>query len=232
MFIFFCSDLEAKDLILNTAQGSPREELLSSPPEKHSPIHHQPPPSRILHPQQKYPPNRPSVQQSSIVSPPASTATDDDYSDSNGGIPYNDYHVFIPTFNEDSYYHHHHHHQQHQEMFYPYSEPEMAGNNLNAANQRPYSASSSTSSSESDNSQVAHAHQGQNLSLQTLGGNQCCGESGHHFMACFNNNQAHVGGQTSMYGFKQLGGHSPNSAGYTSVIVDTQQYQLANEYVH
>lgn len=219
---YVLSDLEAKDLILNTAQGSPREELSSSSPEKHSPL--QTPPR----PLQKY--QIPRGLHSTILTPPTSSIPDDDYGDSNGGLAYpGDYQaVFLPSFTEETYYHQHH---QHSELFYQYSESELVHHPLNSiGQQRPYSASSSScSSTESE-----HAHN-QNLHLQGVG-NAYCGDSlpGQHFMNCFNNNQTHSQSQGNLYGhdFKQISHHPQSTAGYTSVIVDAQQYQLAHEYVH
>lgn len=139
--ILFHSDLEAKDLILNTLQGSPREETTNSPPERHSPLQTRPVSS------QKYP-QRPPGYTSSVLTPPSSTVPEDDFSDSNGTMNYPppEYpSVFLPNFNGEDYY-------QHQEMFYPYSDPELAQHPLHViGQQRPFSASSSScSSSESD----------------------------------------------------------------------------------
>lgn len=117
--------------------------------------------------------------------------------------------------NEEPYY------SPHQDLFYPYSDPEVTQHPLlNQVQQRPFSASSSScSSSESE------------LHLHNLNSNPYCGEGGlhgHNFnISCFNNNQHQQ--QQNVYG--QLN-HVGSPAGYTSVIVDTQQYQLANEYVH
>lgn len=217
--------MEAKDLILNGAQGSPREDLPNSPPEKHSPLHT---PSRTLSSQQKY--QIPRSLQPTIITPPSSSVPDDEYNDSNGAIAYPpDYHaVFLPSFAaEESYYQHH----QHQDIFYQYDSELTSHHHLNSVGptqQRPFSASSSScSSTESDHPQH------QNLHLQSVG-NPYCGDSihGQHFINCFNNNQLHAQSQTNVYGHDFKPTHPQSSAGYTSVIVDTQQYQLAHEYVH
>ncbi|KAF5273430.1 hypothetical protein FQA39_LY07447 [Lamprigera yunnana] len=214
------SDLEAKDLILNSAQGSPREELPQSP-SKHSPLQT---PSRTLSVQPKY-----QIARSlhpTIITPPGSTIPDDDY-DSNGIMAYTAEYpgVFLPNFVEDPYYQH-----QHPEFIYQYSESDANHHGAHPSNQqRPFSASSSSCSSiESD-----HPHN-QNVHMQTIG-NPYCGDgvAGQHFMNCFNNNPAHVQPHTNSYPreFKHLT-HPQGSAGYTSVIVDAQQYHIAHEYVH
>ncbi|KAH0818434.1 hypothetical protein GEV33_004357 [Tenebrio molitor] len=206
---YVLSDLEGKELLLNLAQGSPREDLPTSP--KNSP-------SKSI--TSKYQPNRATPHQPPIISP---SIPDDDYSDSAVAYPTPEYSMFLALPNsEESYY-------SHQELFYPYSDPEVTQHpllNNQVVQQRPFSASSSScSSSESE------------LHLQNLSSNPYCGDSGglqgQHFASCFNNNQAHVQPPQNIYGheFKQLN-HVGSPAGYTSVIVDTQQYQLANEYVH
>lgn len=122
-------------------------------------------------------------------------------------------------------------------MFYQYQDPEITQHNLNQltpTHQRPYSASSnSCSSSESDHSHVQALHHLQNL------GNPYCADllQGQHFpVNCFSNSPAHAPAQPEVnyahdFGTKSLT-HAQTSAGYTSVIVEPQQYQLANEFVH
>ncbi|XP_023020855.2 bHLH transcription factor single-minded isoform X2 [Leptinotarsa decemlineata] len=212
---YVLSDFEAKELILNLAQGSPREDLSSSP---RSPIHT---PTRTLSSQQKYHSPHPTNRiASTLISPQTSSTTDDDFSDSNGGIAYPppDYpSVFLHCYgNEESYY-------SQQEMFYTYSDTEISQHVTSSvtSQQRPFSASSSScSSSESE-----HLH------LQNTSNNSYCSESHNNFnVNCFNNNQSQPQSWQG-HEFKPLSTAS-HSAGYTSVIVDTQQYQLANEYVH
>ncbi|KAB0802712.1 hypothetical protein PPYR_04898 [Photinus pyralis] len=214
---YVLSDLEAKDLILNAAQGSPREE---SSPNKHSPLHT---PTRTLGGQSKYQLAR-SVQ-SSIVSTPGSSVPEDDF-DSNGVIGYPaDYpSVFLPNFSEESYYQH-----QHSEFIYQYAESELAHHALHQSQPRPFSASSSSCSSSAESDQPHN----QSVHLQSIG-NPYCGDSlpGQHFMNCFNNNPAHTQhGNSYSHEFKHLA-HSQGPTGYTSVIVDAQQYHATHEYVH
>ncbi|KAJ8917219.1 hypothetical protein NQ315_012711 [Exocentrus adspersus] len=208
---YVLSDVESKKLVLNAAQGAPKEELPHSP---QSPL---PQPTR-----HKYPP----LQARSIISPQASSVPEDDFSDSNSaaattvyGPP--DYAVYLHGYNEEPYYHHHH-----QEMFpYAYQEAvEVAQHHLvnpqtqaqQQQQQRPFSASpSSCSSSESEHFYLQN--------LNNSGGVYCATEGVHHghnfnVSGCFNNNQAHHA-------------QAWHAAGYTSVIVDAQQYQT-NEYVH
>nr|XP_967930.3 PREDICTED: single-minded homolog 1 isoform X4 [Tribolium castaneum] len=192
---YVLSDLEGKDLLLNSAQGSLREEVPTSPKSSPKPL-------------PKYPPSRATPQQPPIISP---SIPDDDFSDSAITYPTPEYSMFLSLPpSEEPYY------SPHQELFYPYSDPEITQHHVINQSQRPFSASSSScSSSESE------------LHLQNLSSNPYCNDSGlhgqHFNLSCFNNNQ-----QQQQYQLNHVG--SP--AGYTSVIVDTQQYQLANEYVH
>ncbi|XP_025833288.1 single-minded homolog 2 [Agrilus planipennis] len=213
-------DLEAKDCILNVAQGVACENLSSTPTplEKHSPLHT---PPRSLS-QSKYHVQR---LQPATIATPTSSIPDDEYGcDSNGTMVFPpEYPIYLHNFNDDPYYSH-----SHQEFFYPYSESsELTSHSINSnqTQHRPYSASSSScGSTESD-------HQ---LHLQTLSNPYVCSDTihGQHFMNCFNNNQAHVQSQATVYGHELKPLHAQTQAGYTSVIVDTQQYHLANEYVH
>ncbi|KAL3276361.1 hypothetical protein HHI36_011744 [Cryptolaemus montrouzieri] len=232
---YVLSELEAKDLILNIAQGPPREELPTSPHQPRSPLQ--------TTSRQQTPQKFPRVPHPTTIISPHSSIPDEDFSDSNGAgasaayVP-SEYPIFVPHFTgeEANYYHHS------QEMFYhPYSDPEASQHILNQSvghqrnfssssphlvpqQQRPFSASSSScSSSESEH-----------LNLQSLNNPYCSAESVHasHFnLNCFNNNQTQA---EQIYGheYKQLAHHVASTAGYTSVIVDNQQYQMANEYVH
>ncbi|XP_023311431.1 single-minded homolog 1 [Anoplophora glabripennis] len=215
---YVLSDFEAKELVLNLTQGAPREDLPSSP---QSPLHTHTP-TRTLPSHQKYQASHPPRLHAAVLSPQTSSITEDDFSDSNGaaaayGPP--DYPIFLHNYNEEPYY-------PHQEMFYAYSDAEISQHHLlNPMQQRPFSASSSScSSSESEH-----------LQLQNLNSNVYCADSihGHNFnVGCFNNNQNHAQTQNwHGHEFKPMS-HQTHPAGYTSVIVDTQQYQLANEYVH
>ncbi|KAJ3641507.1 hypothetical protein Zmor_028013 [Zophobas morio] len=199
---YVLSDLEGKDLLLNLAQGSLREEVPTSP--KNSPAKLAP----------KYQPSRATPHQPPIISP---SIPDEDYSESAVAYPTPEYSMFLNLPSEETYY-------SHQELFYPYSDDVSQHPLLGQGQQRPFSASSSScSSSESE------------MHLQNLTSNPYCGDiHGQHFnIGCFNNNPAHAQPTQNMYAheFKQLN-HVGSTAGYTSVIVDTQQYQLANEYVH
>ncbi|XP_049821135.1 single-minded homolog 1 isoform X2 [Aethina tumida] len=223
---YVLSDLEVKDLILNVAQGPPREDLSSSPHSTHSPAQT---PSRTSVPSQpKYQTSRPTTLHTSMVSPHTASIPEDEFSDSNGAIAYPppDYPVYLHNFNDDPYY-------PHQDMYYQFAEHEGAQHGMHGAapiaQQRPFSASSSSCSSM----------ESEHLHLQSLSANAYCAENvhGQHFnsvtLSSFNNNQAHGTLPQNMYAghdYNKLGHQT--GAGYTSVIVDTQQYQLANEYVH
>lgn len=227
------SDLEAEEHTLSIAQGPPREEISHSPHQPQSPLQ---PPARTLPSPQKFP--RAATLPSTIISP-HSSIPDEDYGDSNGAGPNvaflpSEYPLFVPNYpgDETSYYH------QSQEVFYhQYSDPEASQHpllNPTMAHQRLYSSSSphvpqqqprpfSASSSSCSSSESEH------LNVQNAGG-QYYSENAHvnHFnLNCFNNNQI----PTPHYA--QLNSHLPASAAsYTSVIVDNQQYQMPNEYVH
>ncbi|XP_056641208.1 single-minded homolog 2 isoform X2 [Diorhabda carinulata] len=207
---YVLSDFEAKDLILSVAQGAPRDDLPSSP---RSPIN---PPARTLSSQSKYTsPHSVARLPTNIISSQPSSVTDDDFSDSNGALSYLEYSSGYVNYTYDESY-------QHQEMFYPYSDPEISQQHILGSHpqQRPFSASSSScSSSESE------------MHLQNLNTSNYCPES-HFTINYFNNNQVGQGGQIwHGHEFKPLSGQA-HTAGYTSVIVDAQQYQMANEYVH
>lgn len=219
--------------MLNLEQGSPREEVNNVTPERDSPLHI-PTSVRSHIPAHKYPP-RPTFT-ATLPSNSSAHSAEDDFSDSNGAIssyPLANYPVsFLPNYNqtEEPYY---------QEMFYQYgTDPEISQHNLNSltpTTQRPYSASSnSCSSSESDHSHVQALHH-----LQSLSNPYCADVQGHFPINCFNNSPAHLPvspetGYTNEFISKQLNHTQPtaNPTGYTSVIVDTQQYQHANEFVH
>lgn len=223
---YVLSELEGKECILNLAQGAPKEELPSSPHERqHSPLHT--PATRSLPPKfQPRVPHHPAV-----LTPPASNVPEDEFSDSNGTGSYphsSEYQVFLPHFSEESFY-------THQEMFYPYSDPDPLSHTPQSQN-RPFSASSSScSSTESDhNNHSGSSNHAQSFHLQTLNSNPYCVDGQHFNINCFTNNNQHIQNQQNLYGgheYKPIG-HGQTTAGYTSVIVEPQNYQLANEYVH
>lgn len=203
------SDLEAKDLILNQAQGAPREEVSTSPHDRHSPLH-----ARPVNSQPKYHQSR-NVP-SAIITPPSSSLAEDEFTDSNGAAAYPppEYPVFLSSFgNDEGYYH--------QDLFYHYTEQETAQHTpVPAVQQRPFSASSSSCSSDSEHTQ-------QNFHLQTLGNpyyDSVHGHThhGHHFSSngFFSNQTNVVPAHQNVYGH-ELHGQTPGTtatAGYTSVI--------------
>lgn len=216
---FSFSDYEARELVINLAQGPPREEISNSPQSPiQTPIHT---PTRPMTSHQKYQSSHTSRLPATIVSP-QSTITDS-CSDSNSALTYQppEYPVFLPAYNnEDPYY-------PPQEIFYQYSDSELSQHQvMSAPQQRPYSTSSSSCSS-SESEHLLH-----NVHTSAYSNSA----EPHNFTVnCFNNNQsqglAEQHWQTVDF-IKHNSGHQTHSAGYTSVIVDTQQYQLANEYVH
>lgn len=214
--LLFSSDLEAKDLILNVAQGSPREEISNSPQERHSPLQSH---CRPINSQQKYHQPR-NTAPTAIVTPPSSSLAEDEFTDSNGAVVYPppDYPVFLSTFgNEEGYYH----------QFYQFSEQDAVTQHPPVGQQRPFSASSSSCSSDSEYTQQ-NFHLQANPYYNSIHGHA---HHGHHFSnaSFFGNATNVVPGHETVYGHEQPG--STGSAGYTSVIVDAQQYQLTNEYV-
>lgn len=109
---------------------------------------------------------------------------------------------------------------------------------------RPFSASSSSCSSIESSAENTH-HYSHSSTLNPLVGvsasinpqsvtdfslsNSCFSthSSSHHPAPNWGNANLHH------HEFKhEFSHHTPHAAGYTSVIVDSQQYQLANEYVH
>lgn len=189
---YVLSDLQSKDLVLNSVQGSPRDNLSPVSP-KDSPKSV----SSVKYPLRGTPhqaPVFPENEYDTAVYPP-------------------EYPMFLtlPPSNDDYY-------AAHQEFFYPYSDHDMGQHLINSqiGQQRPFSASSSScSSSESE------------MHLQNLSTNYCpnadsVGQG--HFNNCFNNNPPQP---TPIYGTNHA--VTPPGAGYTSVIVDTQQYQ---QFVH
>lgn len=228
--ILIFSDLEAKELILNVVQGSPREELPTSPHERHSPLQqtHHCRPTTAQQPKYHQSRNVPSA----IITPPSSSLAEDEFTDSNGGAnvyptaPPDYPSVFLSNFgNDEGYYH--------QDLFYHYSEQETVqhGSVTTTAagaiqQQRPFSASSSSCSSDSEHTQ-------QNFHLQTLGNpyyDSVHHTGGHHHGHHFSNNGFFTGSSNqtniisahqTVYGHELHGHQSPGntaSAGYTSVI--------------
>lgn len=221
MICVIFSDYEARDLVINLAQGAPREEVPSSPQSPLQTSLHTPTRSMTSH--QKYQSSHATQRLPATIVSPQSTSITDSCSDSNSALGYQppEYPIFLPNYNnEEPYYPSH-------EIFYHYSDSEVSQHHLmNAPQQRPYSTSSSScSSSESE-----HIH------LQSLHSSGYGSTDSHNFTVnCFNNNQthAHVGQNWQTNDYKHTSStHQTHTAGYTSVIVDTQQYQLANEYVH
>ncbi|CAH1159107.1 unnamed protein product [Phyllotreta striolata] len=209
---YVLSDFEAKELVLNAVQGAPREDLPCSP---RSPLTAAP---RSLPSQQKFTPTHtPSHLSSNVIAQTAQNSlTEDDFSDS---ISYSSLEYssgFVHYNNEEAYYHH-------LDMFYPYSDPEVSQPHvLGAAQKRPFSASSSScSSTESE------------VHLQVLNGNSYSAENHNHHCGfgaignCFDNNNQNQGQNWHGHDLKPV--PVAHSAGYTSVIVEAQQYQL-NEY--
>ncbi|CAH1964035.1 unnamed protein product [Acanthoscelides obtectus] len=235
---YVLSDLEAKELILNQSQGTSR----GDDARPLSPL--TPPPKR-----RKYEPILPltpsSLSAASLISPHADDSTADFTSggDSNGvatgassGLshPHPDYPFFTAihaAYDDQTYYH-----SQHQDIFYTYSDSELSQQHLvqpaMTPQQRPYSASSSSNCSTE--SEHGHLHSS-NTTAPFIDAHSAFGA------ACFNNNHHHTHHQPTTQvqspaaappvtgwpqDFKSLQGHS---AGYTSVIVDSQHY---HEYVH
>ncbi|XP_049782561.1 single-minded homolog 1-like [Schistocerca cancellata] len=218
---YVLSEQEAKELVLNVEQIAGREELGSEgPPAKaRSPVR-----------QAKFRP---------LAAPAAAPTPDDDYSDSSSGAlaGYAADYVGPPPqypaaggYEEPAFY---------SELFYPYAEPAAAPASVPAAGtppqlglvqpqQRPFSSSSSScSSSESDvqppafcmplHGPTAPQQPQFGLACSFGDGQQGAGQPYHHH---HHHHHHHHQQQAALA-----------QPGYTSVIVDTQQYQLANEYV-
>lgn len=229
---------ESKELIINVTQTIPKEELPSSPsqPGNQSPLAT---PTRSLT-QPKYQTSLTRLSSGGRVIEP------EHFSDSNGHFAsHRDYEhtpIFLHTTPEDSnsYYNHH-------ELYYPPAYNEIEGPYATltgsvGSQSRPFSASSSSCSSvesgaTSDNPHHYQSPGGLNpLAAVTVGTVNATSE----FVIASNCFDPHSPPQTTWSGaiahqtdFKhEFAHHSAHNPGYTSVIVESQQYQLANEYVH
>lgn len=237
-WMWFCySANESKELVINVTQTVPKEELPSSPsqPENQSPLAT---PTRSLS-QTKY--------QSSLtrLSSGGRVIEPEHFSDSNGHFAsqrdYEHTPHFLHTAPEDSnpYYNHH-------ELYYPpYNEIEGPYGTLTGSvgsQSRPFSASSSSCSSVESSATSDNPHHYQSPGgLNPLTGTVVNGTSEFVIASnCFDPHSPTHGTQTTWSGaiahqtdFKhEFAHHSAHNPGYTSVIVESQQYQLANEYVH
>lgn len=160
------------------------------------------------------------------------------FSDSNGHFAsHRDYEhtpLFLHTTPEDSnpYYNNH-------DLYYPpaYTEGPYATMTGSVGSQsRPFSASSSSCSSVESGATSDNPHHYQSPSLNPLAA-VTVGTVNATSEFCFD---PHSPPQTTWSGaiahqtdFKHEFAHHPaHNPGYTSVIVESQQYQLANEYVH
>ncbi|XP_030763875.1 single-minded homolog 1 isoform X2 [Sitophilus oryzae] len=247
---YVLSENEAKDLIINTTQSAPKEEVPGSPLEGHSPLTT---PTRSINSLKYNPhasPQTGSGGGSTRLTGSTAIIESDRYSDSNGAnsghFEYN--HggnvLFVQAPSDDSspYY-------NHPDLYYSYNDPEASYSALTgsvSSQNRPFSASSSScSSTESVPTEKAHHYQlGNGLSqLGVSAGTNPPAANGEFPLGntCFaTNSPSHHQAATwatpnvgHHHDFKHEFGHHPvHNAGYTSVIVDTQQYQLTNEYVH
>lgn len=148
--------------------------------------------------------------------------------------------LFLHSQDDSSPYYHHH------DLYYPYNDPEAsyALTGSVTSQSRPFSASSSSCSSIESSAENTH-HYSHSSTLNPLVGvsasinpqsvtdfslsNSCFSthSPSHHPAPNWGNANLHH------HEFKhEFSHHTPHGAGYTSVIVDSQQYQLANEYVH
>nr|CAD7454411.1 unnamed protein product [Timema tahoe] len=102
-----------------------------------------------------------------------------------------------------------------------------------AANQRPFSSSSSSSSSSESDHHHHHALPSIHASFcpEPQPSQQMAAAQQFPLPCSFNNNTSASYHHHQDYKAPATAAALPQP-GYTSVIVDTQQYQLANEYVH
>ncbi|XP_017780183.1 PREDICTED: single-minded homolog 1-like isoform X2 [Nicrophorus vespilloides] len=223
---FVLTEVEFKQLLLNSTQGVPREE--ESSPTEEKPISPKANPPKYQRTNNVHP---------AIITPPGSSIPDDEFSDSNGGgapMAYQPQDYQFINYSDD--YHYQHQHQQ--EIYYPYSDSEMTMNPIGNSHhhhhhhhnqqhqqhqqqhQRPYSASSNSSSSPE--------------SEQLLGNPYCAEDPLHQTQNNFGfggggGANPPAGGQNFYNEFSQM--RQIPAASYTSVIVEPQQY-LPNGYVH
>ncbi|CAH1134949.1 unnamed protein product [Ceutorhynchus assimilis] len=219
---YVLSDYECKELILNVTQSAPKEELSSPRRENHSP---KVTPTRSIS-QAKY---QPYPSPKSRIN--RCTVEPEHFNDSNGPgqfgvVEYEHNNVlYLHSTQEDSnpsYYHH-------PELYYQYNDHESSYSAMTgsvSSQTRPFSASSSSCSSIESNTENSHHYQPANALVPI-------NPSG-----CFNPNSPGgannwTAASTQQHEFKnEFAHHVTHSAGYTSVIVDNQQYHLTNEYVH
>lgn len=245
-FDYYYSELEAKDLILNIEQGSAREDVASLSPDRDSPLQQRTPTRTHQNSQHRYQTTGTRSSSSSSTSFGTPISVPEDVSDTGGG-PYHhhqhipaDYQVAFPTPYGQTPDDPPAYHYQQEVAFYQQQYQETPVGSQDLVSLRPYSASSSScGSSESDHSQVLHHHLHHLHNLHPA----YCADALHdqHFpVGCFGDGAGlattHTDPVSSAAGYAHDYGPGKNLAhappGYTSVIVDTQQYQLANEFVH
>ncbi|XP_050303773.1 single-minded homolog 1 [Anthonomus grandis grandis] len=248
---FVLSDNESKDLIINETQTATKEELPSSPTVESG--HNQSPlatSTRKYHPHpspQSVGPRLTGGGARLTVEPP-----DHQFSDSNGSRHFGaqlDYEqnnvLFLHANNahqEDTspYY-------QNVDVYYPYTDPESSYSAVTSQS-RPFSASSnscssteSTSATENAPHHYNHHHHPQGVLVGNVKGNINSPPQFGMNNGCFNSHSSPSHVQNVNWTnsgvhhpeFKhEFTHHVPHNAGFTSVIVDNQQYQLTNEYVH
>lgn len=147
--------------------------------------------------------------------PPKYPRLEEDYSDCSGGL-YQDYnspasHELVPLVPQQLAPAYPDDYPAYPDLFYPYQES-PAG-----ALVRPFSSSSSSDSSSLDNDHT-HAHTHQSVLTNS------CSLNNHHHHHHHVPNHYHAPGGGGQFQTE------PVTAGYTSVIVDSQQY--VNDYVH
>ncbi|KAH1012457.1 single-minded homolog 1 isoform X3 [Dendroctonus ponderosae] len=241
---YVLSNSQSKDLIINLTQAAQKEEVQTSPRhDNHSPLST---PTRAIG-QSKYHHHIPSQAPNGIsrLSGGAQIIETEHFGDSNGAgtgfgstIDYEHGNVlFIHAPQEDSgpYYH--------PDLYYTYNDPEASSYSALTGSvtpqNRPFSASSSSCSSiESGINDNTHRYV-HPIGLNPLASVDPSGGSNTDFH-CFNGQSPSQPPSTNWsstnvhhpefkHEFVHHVGHNP---AYTSVIVDSQQYQINNEFVH
>ncbi|XP_076260740.1 bHLH transcription factor single-minded isoform X2 [Rhynchophorus ferrugineus] len=238
---YVLSDKEAKDLVINQTQSVPKKEEIPGSPDPHSPLTT---PTRSMNPHKYNHHHSPQPATGGGNAGPGGTNRLPITSDSNTthfgqNLDYQQGNVlYVPASGEDSspYY-------NHPDLYYPYNDPEISYSALTGSvisQNRPFSASSSSCSSIESipTEKVQHYQMGGGIG--PLGGlNQTANATDFNIgPGCYTTHSPSHHPNTTSWPNSNLHhhdfshGHPDHNPGYTSVIVDTQQYHLTNEYVH
>ncbi|KAL1506180.1 hypothetical protein ABEB36_005588 [Hypothenemus hampei] len=250
---YVLSDTECKDLVTNFTQAAPKEELPSSPHHEnsHSPLATASRSNHLGPPKYHHVPSQSG--NAARLSAGGRIIESDHFNDSNGTGPQPHFPVPLDYEQNNILYLHGTHEESnsfynhHPDLYFPYNDPEISYSAITGSippQNRPFSASSSSCSSiEStvqDNGSQHYTQSGAlvslvgvNANINTSNATDFTGLSNN----CFNSHSPAQDPNSSPWGAAgnvphDFAHHSTHNPGYTSVIVDNQQYHLTNEYVH